>query len=734
METYGEDPFLTGKLAVQFIKGLQGNDPKYFKAIATAKHFAVHSGPEPERHTFDANVSEYDLRETYLPAFKMSVQEGNVQSLMCAYNSLRGKACCSNNPLLNKILRDEWGFKGYVVSDCWAISDIYYYHKEAKDAAEASAVSVKAGTDLECGDSFPKLLEAIKKGIVEENEINLSLKRLMEARIKLGMFDPPEMVPFTKIDMSKVDSKQNRQLALRTARESIVLLKNEKNTLPLKKNLKTIAVIGPNADDEEILLGNYNGTPADPVTPLNGIINKVGKKTKIIFEKGCDVAENTPSFEVIQAKFLFTSADKKQNGLTGEYFNNIDWHGKPAIVKRDKQIDFKWLRKFPGNANTENKSVRWNGYLIPEKSGEYKIGGYGFNGFNIFIDDSLLVKFDNDHDPNNVYNAIKLEANQPYKIRIDFILRSRYALMKLIWSTPDENSEERAITAAKKADAVIMFMGLSPRLEGEEMKVPVKGFEGGDRLTLDLPETQINLIKNIYALNKPVVLVLLNGSAVSVNWENENIPAIVESWYGGQAAGSAIADVLFGDYNPAGRLPVTFYKSVDQLPDFTDYNMRSGNTSYINGNHVVTYKSKSLGRTYRYFKGEPLYPFGYGLSYTRFEYKNLRVSKNHMCGGEEIKLFIDVTNTGKVSGDEVVQLYVKGSVFDAAGALKSLKGFERITLKPNQTKTVQFQITEETLQEYLGEKGFIVEKGEHFLMVGSSSSTSDLEEIKILVE
>jgi beta-glucosidase len=722
METYGEDPFLTGKLAVQFIKGIQGDDPKYLKAIATVKHFAVHSGPEPERHSFDANISDYDLRETYLPAFKMSVQEGNVQSLMCAYNSLHGKACCSNDPLLDKILRNEWGFKGYVVSDCWAISDIYRYHNEAKDAAEASALSVRAGTDLECGDSFPKLLDAIRKGLVDENEINISMKRLMEARIKLGMFDPPELVPFTKINMSKVDSKQNRALALQVARESIVLLKNEKNILPLNKNLNTIAVIGPNADDEESLLGNYHGTPAEAITPLMGIIKKVGKSSKIIFERGCDVAENMSSLQVIPAKFLFTSVDKKHNGLTGEYFDNIDWHGKPTIVRIDKQIDFKWLREFPGNTSIENKSVRWTGYLIPEKSGEYNIGGYGFNKFNIYINDSLVAEFDNDHDPYKTYSEIKLNANQPYKIRIDFIARSRYAQMKLIWSVPENNSEERAIAAAKKADAVVMFMGLSPRLEGEEMKVPVKGFDGGDRQTLELPEIQTNLIKKISSTGKPVVLVLLNGSAVSVNWENENIPAIVESWYGGEAAGSAIADVIFGDYNPAGRLPVTFYKSAEQLPDFRDYSMRSGNSS------------KSLGRTYRYFEGEPLYPFGYGLSYTKFAYNNLHVSKNSFCDEDAIKLYVDVTNTGKVSGDEVVQLYVKGSVSNTNRALKTLKGFERITLKPNQTKTVQFIITKETLQEYFGEKGFAVEKGEHSVMVGSSSANTDLKEIIITVE
>lgn len=736
METYGEDPYLTGQMAIQFIKGLQGNDPKYLKTIATAKHFAVHSGPEPDRHIYNAKVSEYDFRETYLPAFKMSVQDANVQSLMCAYNSIRDKACCSNDPLLEKILREEWGFNGYVVSDCWAISDIYQYHKEAADAAEASAISVKAGTDLECGVSYKKLLDAVKKGLIKEEELDVSLKRLMEARIKLGMFDPPEMVPFSKYNMKMVNSKKNQKLALEAARKSIVLLKNEKNLLPLKKNIKTIAVIGPNSDDEEVLLGNYNGTPLNPVTPLKGIINKVGKTSKIIFENGCDIAENMPYMDVIQPEFLFTTSDKKQPGLKAEFFDNTEWKGTPTKEWIDQKIDFKWITESSKNIFDGNKSIRWTGYLIPTKTGEYNLGGYGFNGFNLYLDDSLLVKFKNDNHPLKVYKKVKLEAGKLYKIKIEFFAYTSYAQMQLLWSTPDNMKEERAIAAAKNSDVVIMCMGLSPRLEGEEMKVPVKGFTGGDRLTLDLPEVQENLMKKISALGKPIVLVLLNGSAVSINWENENIPAIVEAWYGGEAAGSAIADVLFGDYNPAGRLPVTFYKSVDQLPDFKDYNMRSGNFSYVDGNNVVSYKSKSLGRTYRYFEGEALYPFGYGLSYTTFKYKNVRLSKEKIKEGEPLKLFVDIKNTGKVTGEEVVQLYVKGNIFDntSQGAIETLKGFERISLKPNQTKTVEFNISTQTLEEFKEGKGFMVEKGEHVLMVGSSAKDLKMKEIKLLVE
>ncbi len=361
METYGEDPYLTGQMAVQFIKGLQGDDPKYLKAVATAKHYGVHSGPEPLRHTFNADVSDYDLRETYLPAFKMSVQQGHVASLMCAYNSFRGLACCSNNQLLDTILRDEWGFKGYVVSDCWAISDIYQFHKQVKDAAEASAVAVNAGTDLECGDSYPQLFNAVRKGLIKEEEIDTSLKRLFEARFKLGMFDPPQMVPYSKIGMDVVDSKINRELARQAARESIVLLKNEKAVLPLKKNIKSIAVIGPNADDEEVLLGNYNGTPSNLITPLQGIKNKVGAYTKIIFERGCDVAENIPSFEIIPSKFLFTGSDKKKKGLKREVFDNTNFTGTPCYESVDNQINYRWLKDTPDKIFSGNKSIRWTG-------------------------------------------------------------------------------------------------------------------------------------------------------------------------------------------------------------------------------------------------------------------------------------------------------------------------------------------------------------------------------------
>lgn len=707
-ETYGEDPYLTGMMGVEFIKGLQGTDPNYYKVIATAKHFAVHSGPEPERHTFDATISDYDLYTTYLPAFKMSVVDGKVGSLMCAYNSLRGHACCSNDPLLNDILRNQWHFNGYVVSDCGAITDIFNTHKQANDAAEASAFAVKAGTDLECGFSYTHLVEAYKSGLVKQSDIDTSVSRLFTARFKLGMFDPPAMVPYSKLNADNVDSKEHRDLATKSALESIVLLKNNQNTLPLKKDVKTIAIIGPNANDVQCLLGNYNGFPSHTVTPLEGIKNKVSATTKVLYEPGCSLAANMPFMEVIAPKYFFVSGNRKANGLTAEYFSNTTLEGTPAYTGIDSLPD---VMAWTGQGDF---SVRWSGYLIPPADGDYNLGCWGGTDFKLYIDDSLIVADEGDPDNDYSYKSIPLIEGQSYKIRIETAVNSPKSPLSIFWSVPDAEKEKRALNAAKKADVIIMCMGLSPRLEGEEMNVEIPGFSGGDRTSLDLPASQEDLIMKMAALGKPIVLVLVNGSAVSINWANANIPAIVETWYGGQAAGHALADVLFGDYNPAGRLPVTFYKSVDQLPDFRNYNM--------------------TGRTYRYFTGEVLYPFGYGLSYTTFNYSNMKVSGN-IKGSQPVTVSVDVKNTGSVMGEEVVQLYVKGkSNGMETDAIKSLKGFERISLKPGETKTVQFNITADALNYYKEGKGFTLDKGDHTLLIGSSSSDKDLKEIKVTVE
>ncbi|HEV8284150.1 MAG TPA: glycoside hydrolase family 3 C-terminal domain-containing protein, partial [Chitinophagaceae bacterium] len=608
-ETYGEDPFLTGRLAVQFVKGLQGDDPKYFKTIATVKHFAVHSGPEPERHSFDVRIDERDFRETYLPQFEMGVKEGKVYSVMCAYNRLEGEACCGSNHLLTSILRNEWGFKGYVVSDCGAIGDIYQHHKIVATPEEAAAIAVKSGCDLECATTYQSLKQAVAKKLITEQEIDVALKRLFTARFKLGMFDPSEMVKWTKIPYSVVNNKEHHDLALEATRKSIVLLKNENNLLPLKKDLKTVAVIGPNADQWLMLLGNYNGVPSNPITPLRGIKEKL-PNSKILYAQGCEVAEGLPSFTVVPASALSNDNDK---GLKVEYYNNKERKGKPLFTSLDTTLDVNWYDKAPRkDMDDDNFGVQWFGEISTDKSGLYQLGVITTCKVDLYLNDSLIVNTsyhfrDEFGDPRLRKSVpIQLEAGKKYRLKVEAGESYADAQVQLVWATPKADTKEQlkkeAIDIAKQSDVVIMCMGLTARLEGEEMDVKIDGFIGGDRTTLDLPKVQEELIKEIYALGKPVVLVLLNGSALSINWENKNIPAILETWYPGQAAGQAIADVIFGDYNPAGRLPVTFYKSVSDLPSFEDYNMN--------------------GRTYRYFTGKVLYPFGYGLSYTNFSYDN----------------------------------------------------------------------------------------------------------------
>jgi beta-glucosidase len=673
METYGEDPYLTGRMGVAFIRGMQGNDPHYLKVVATPKHYIVHSGPEPDRHSFDAVIDERDFRESYLPHFQACVEEAKAFSVMCAYNRVLGEPCCGSPKLLTEILRKEWGFDGYVVSDCDAVNDIRTGHRLVSTSAEAAAMAVKSGCDLNCGSEFKGLLEAVKKGLLTEKEIDGSLKRLFRARFKLGMFDPPDLVPYAKIPYSVVDSEPNRILALEAARKSIVLLKNDKNQLPLAKDLKTIAVIGPNADDVEVLLGNYNGTPKSPVTPLEGIIDKVGPGTRVLHALGCDWAKNMPSLDVVPATALATTeAGKKIRGLTGEYFAHRDFRGEPAFVRVDEKIDFQWWDGAPDpHFDADDFGVRWTGEIVPPVTGTYILGAEGFNGFRVFLDDKLLVQFNGTHEPRKIYKAVELVRGKSHKIKIEYFERSGEANMRLLWKVPDQDARKDALEKARQADAVICVMGLSPRLEGEEMDVPVAGFAGGDRLTLDLPGEQEDLLKAIVETGKPVVLVLLNGSAVAINWASVNVPSILEVWYPGQAAGRAIADVLFGDYNPAGRLPVTFYKSAGELPPFKDYGMK--------------------GRTYRYFQGAPLYPFGFGLSYTNFEYSNMSLPKTSKRNSP-LPVSVEVKNIGTRAGEEVVQLYIRDIDASVPVPLLSLQGFKRIHLNPGEKQTVSFTL------------------------------------------
>ena len=682
-ETYGEDPFLTGRLAVQFIRGMQGDDPKYLKTVATVKHFAVHSGPEPERHTFDAVVSERDLRESYLPHFEAGIREGGAYSLMCAYNRVDGKAACGSDMLLKDILRGEWGFKGYVVSDCGAIDDIYARHKIVATGAQAAALAVKTGTDLECGRVYANLVDAVKQGLITEQEIDTAVKRLFLARFKLGMFDPPDSVRWTRIPLRVLDQPAHRELARQAARESIVLLKNARGLLPLRKDLRTLAVIGPNADQWRMLLGNYNGLPADPVTPLRGIREAVGKGTRVLYARGTDLADGFPVLDVVSSNMLATNAGGP--GLDVAYFNSRAMAGAPVSTAVDTTLDVNWHDGAPrADLNPDDFAVRWTGSFRPPRSGTYWLGLIGTMRFQLFLDDSLVVRsvyptHDGEFpDPRPVRSEpLRLEAGRSYRLRVDAQESYGDAQLHLLWSTPHEMLEADALRAAGKADVVVLCLGLTAQLEGEEMRVEIEGFRGGDRTRLDLPAPQQQLLERIVALGKPTVLVLLNGSALAVNWAEQHVPAIVETWYGGQATGSALADVLFGDYNPGGRLPVTFYKSVADLPPFDDYRME--------------------GRTYRFFTGTPLYPFGYGLSYTTFAYQNLRTSADTLAAGDTLTVGVDVTNTGKRAGDEVVQLYVRHLGSSVARPRQDLRGYRRVTLRPRETRTVEFSLPASSL-------------------------------------
>ena len=715
METYGEDPYLTGELAVPYIKGLQGNDPKYFKLIATAKHFAVHSGPESTRHFFDVWPTDRDMAETYTPHFKKVVKEAGVYSVMCAYQSVKGAPCCGNK-FLESLLREKWGFKGYIVSDCWAVRDFYEKtaHHVVNTREEAAAMAVKAGTDLNCGDSYPALVNAVKQGLITEAEINISVKRLILARMKLGQFDADKDVKYTQIPYSVVDSKEHQQLALDAARKSIVLLKNDNNLLPLSKNLKKVAVIGPNANDLEVLLGNYNGFPSNPKTPLTGIREKL-PNSEVVFAQGCELAAKLPYFEALPTNYLYTDESLKQHGLKAEYFDNSEWKGKSKHNRIDANLDFVWRTKAPyPDMKYDKFSAKWSGVLVPTVSGEYALGAEGFSGFNLYLDDKLVTKWNDIHQPHKEYELMTLEAGKKYKIRVEYFQNNtEYAIMRLLWSKPKPNLKQEAIELAKSSDVVILCMGLSPLLEGEEMKVKVDGFSGGDRLDVKLPATQTELIKEIYKLGKPTVLVLLNGSAVAFNWENEHIPAILETWYPGQAGGTAIADILFGDYNPAGRLPLTFYKSIDQIPAFDDYNM--------------------TGKTYRYFKGEPLYEFGFGLSYTTFEYA-LTQAPTEIKAGDHIQLTVNVKNTGKQDGDEIVQLYISLPDSKYPVPIRSLQGFKRIHLKSGEMKEVRFTITPDKMAAFDDNSVAQVRAGRVIVSVGGKQPDKKSIEAKKVVQ
>ena len=720
-ETYGEDPFLTGRIGVAFVKGLQGDDPHYYRVIATAKHYAVHSGPEPDRHTFDARPTERDLWDTYLPAFRDLVQEAKVASVMSAYNRINGESATASDRFLNDILRRQWGFTGYVVSDCGAVDDIFRRHKIVPTAEEGSALALTRGCDLECGSAYRALKGALAQGLVREADLDLALERLFAARIKLGVFDPPERVRWAQIPYSVNDAPAHDRLARRVAQSSIVLLKNS-GVLPLRKDLGSIAVIGPTADDLMSLVGNYNGTPARPVTILAGIRNAVSPTTQVRYERGADLVEGRQdprAAAAIDAAYLRTSPGSTSRGLTGRYYRGRSFEGDPVVTRIDQRVQFRWDRgaptdepvargELPADRALANDgfSVRWTGMLVPPVTGDFELVVTANDGARLVVDGKTVVDAWNDTPVARALSGtVRLEAGREHAVVLEYYEAERDAEVRLGWRLPSAGSPfDAAVGAARAADAVVFVGGLTAEVEGEEMRVSYPGFAGGDRTDIALPAVQQKLLEALHATGKPVIFVLTTGSAVGLTWAKENLPGIVVAWYPGQQGGSAVADVLFGDANPAGRLPVTFYESVAQLPPFADYNME--------------------GRTYRYFRGAPVYPFGHGLSYTRFQYSGLRLSQPAAAAGDRVEAEVSVKNTGSRAGEEVVQLYVRGTAPDRLAAIRNLRGFERVRLAPGEQKRVRFTLVPERDFASYDEarKAYAVAPGAFEIEVGASSA------------
>jgi len=677
-ETLGEDPYLTGLLATEFIEGVQGDDPQHYKAIATSKHLAVHSGPEPLRHGFNVDPSPRDLSETYLPAFRHTLVEGDVASVMCAYNAVDGKPACASPELLNGLLRRDWGFDGFVVSDCGAIDDITSGHKFTRTNVEAVAASIKAGTDLACTfiDEYHDIPEAVAAGLLSEEEVDIALKRVLEGRMRLGMFDPPAQVPFSAIPYSENHSEAHRALTLRAARESIVLLKND-DFLPLAAQGQKVAVVGPGAASLISLLGNYNGTPVGAVLPVDGMIAAYGEPN-VRYAQGSSFVEG---MAVPVPRTAFSGA------LTASFYNGTDFAGEPVVTRMDPEIDHNWNGVAPAaGIDPKSFSVRWTGAITPPAAGEYSLefqrrrcdAASNVERYRIDIEgfDPLVVDGGCSSRDETEATALNLRFpdTRPRRITVEYAHASPDSApaVTLAWNAPRQALVQEAVEAARESDVIVAFVGLNAWLEGEEMPVNYPGFNGGDRTEIRLPEVQRQLLDALQATGKPLVIVLQSGSAVALGEHGEAAEAVLAAWYGGELGGRAVADVLTGAYNPAGRLPVTFYASNEQLPPFEDYAM--------------------AGRTYRYFDGEPEYAFGHGLSYTEFAYSGLQVAEESLADGGEQTISVRVRNSGERAGDEVVQLYLATPSVDGRPR-RSLKGFERVHLAAGEEKLVQFTLS-----------------------------------------
>ena len=698
-ETYGEDPFLSARMAVAFVTGLQGDDPNYYRVISTPKHFAVHSGPEPTRHFTDVDVSKHDQEDTYLPAFRAAVVEGHAGSVMCAYNAINGQPACANRFLLDHTLRGAWHFQGYVVSDCGAVRDIFSGHHYRPTQPQASAISLQLGMDNECidGDTevtddhdYKPYIDAVQQGYLPETKIDTALIRLFMARIRLGMFDPADSGPYGNIEKTELDSAAHRALARRMGNESMVLLKND-GVLPLKSP-KRITIVGPLAEQTAVLLGNYNGSPTHTVSVLEGMKAEF-PEAKITYVPGTQFLSNHGDPLPVS---VLTTPDGKP-GLQAEYHARPDFEAKTTpIASRVESVINLNESNVPEQAKGNQRlSVHWTGFLNPNATGDYLFGIRSDGFARISVSDRLITQ---GWGNGTKIGQVHLEKGSAVKLDVVYnVGREGKIEAQLIWDRVNNAPDPAAVTAAKSADVVISVVGITSRLEGEEMPVNQSGFLGGDRTSLDLPKPEEDLVQAVAATGKPVVIVLMNGSALSVNWEKTNANAILETWYSGEEGGAAIAETLSGKNNPAGRLPITFYKDVHQLPHFEDYSMK--------------------GRTYRYFEGEPLWPFGFGLSYTTFAYSNLTLPQSPIDAGDPLDASVRVTNTGKVAGDEVVQLYLKFP--DIPGApIRALRGFQRIHLDPGASQKVEFRLNPRDLSMVTQAGDIIEAQGKYTVSLG----------------
>ena len=716
-ETYGEDPYLTSRMGVAVVEGLQGpRDAKYRKLLACGKHYAVHSGPEWSRHELNLNnVSQRDLYETYLPAFKALVQEADVRQIMCAYQRLDDEPCCGNTRLMRQILRDDWDYKYVVVSDCGAIADFWMNHKTSSDAVHAASKGVIAGTDVECGFgyAYAQIPDAVKRGLITEDDVNESVLRLLTQRFELGEMDDDSIVPWSKIPASVLNNEAHQQLALEMSRQTMTLLQNKGSILPLTKSVKKVAVIGPNADDKPMMWGNYNGTPVQTITILDGIKTKL-PAGKIIYDKGCDLVNDMITDNIL----LQCSIDGKP-GIRATYWNNKNFDGNSVatdyFVNPIKQTTF-GQHTFSQGVSMENFSAKYETVYKPVESGEIVINVESLGGCTVSVNDEAIDTIASSWRLSKARVSVKVETGKEYHIEIRYVSGTDRpgASLNLFLGKEHLVNYDELVKKLKDVDVVIFAGGLSSQLEGEEMPIQLPGFKGGDRTNIELPASQRNCLKALKAAGKKIVLVNCSGSAVGLVPETESCDAILQAWYAGESGGQAIADVLFGDYNPGGKLPVTFYKNIDQVPDFQDYSMK--------------------GRTYRYMTEKPLFPFAYGLSYTSFNIGKATVNKNTIQAGDSLTLTLLVSNTGKREGTEIVQIYLH-KLNDPDAPLKTLRAFQRVELKAGQKQNVTINLPPSSFETFDTTDNTVkVCAGKYELLYGDSSDDSNLKPVALQIQ